>query len=562
MGAYEFQGTPTPPSGTIIKQAEYSEVPPSQFATYTIYYHATNTTSLKIMDIFNPSSLNYSWATPTPTTILPGSITWRISSYQPCTWGSITIVMQIATQTTPCTYITNTAELWSCGQILLATDTATVHVSTPTITGSVTVWDASGNFIGAYTTIQAGIDNCPHGGTVLVANGTYTGNENKNLTWSGKKITVCSENGAEKCIIDCENSGRGFNLNNAGDCGTISGFTIRNGNASAGGGIYCSSSSLTITNCIISENNANSYGGGIYCQNSSPNISSCIISENTKEGIYLLNSTATLASNCIEDCTEAGIYLNNSSPQVEGNTLIRNKYGIKSVNGTCPKILNNFIGSSTYFVFSQDMNSFPKYGTNTLYNNNYDAIEVLAGEMTVPYGTWSATSDVGLVYVLTGNPSYEYRISSSSHLNILPGQIIKFSYVWGYLHIYGTLTACGTPDNKIYFTSIKDDTIGGDTNKDGTATTPAKGDWYCILFESTGRGKLRYCQVCYSGYHYISNWGAIYIKNNLGEVDIASSTVSYSYNQGLWIENSTLTLTSNHIEYCRRAGIYLLNFNF
>lgn len=43
--------------------------------------------------------------------------------------------------------------------------------------------------------------------------GTYTGTGNKNLTWSSPKhITVRSENGANNCIIDCENSGRGFCL--------------------------------------------------------------------------------------------------------------------------------------------------------------------------------------------------------------------------------------------------------------------------------------------------------------------------------------------------------------
>ncbi|MFH0774079.1 MAG: hypothetical protein V2A53_01095 [bacterium] len=101
-------------------------------------------------------------------------------------------------------------------------------------TGSVTVYDSGGGFVGSYTTIQAGVNVCPNEGTVWVENGTYIGAGNKDLTWSGKKITVRSVNGVANCIIDCEHSGRGFYLYNAYDCGTISGFMIRNGYVTGG----------------------------------------------------------------------------------------------------------------------------------------------------------------------------------------------------------------------------------------------------------------------------------------------------------------------------------------
>jgi len=48
------------------------------------------------------------------------------------------------------------------------------------------------------------------GDTVWVADGTYTKEGNKNLTWSGKHITVRSLNGPSNCIIDCQNAGRGL----------------------------------------------------------------------------------------------------------------------------------------------------------------------------------------------------------------------------------------------------------------------------------------------------------------------------------------------------------------
>jgi hypothetical protein len=83
---------------------------------------------------------------------------------------------------------------------------------------------------GNYPTIQQAIDVAQTGDTVLVYDGIYTGDGNKNLDFKGKKITVTSLNGPASTIIDCEGSGRAFYFHSGETPDSVlSGFTIRNG---------------------------------------------------------------------------------------------------------------------------------------------------------------------------------------------------------------------------------------------------------------------------------------------------------------------------------------------
>ncbi len=81
-----------------------------------------------------------------------------------------------------------------------------------------------------YPTIQQAIDAAQTGDTVLVSDGIYTGEGNKNLDFKGKKITVTSLNGPASTIIDCEGSGRAFYFHSGETPDSVlSRFTIRNG---------------------------------------------------------------------------------------------------------------------------------------------------------------------------------------------------------------------------------------------------------------------------------------------------------------------------------------------
>ncbi|MCX5885429.1 MAG: HEAT repeat domain-containing protein [Proteobacteria bacterium] len=100
-------------------------------------------------------------------------------------------------------------------------------------------------------------------------------------------------------------------------------------------------------------------------------------------------------------------------------------------------------------------------------------------------------------------------------LTIEPGVIVKIQPVYNAIYVYGTLIADGTPDQKIVFTSIKDDSYGGDTNGDVNGSSPAGGDWVGIRFYSGSvNSVLDNAVVAYSGrqdgYHEPYDYCSIY----------------------------------------------------
>ncbi len=148
--------------------------------------------------------------------------------------------------------------------------------------------------------IQDAIDLADDGDVVLVHDGTRTGN----IKFKGKAITVQSENGPEKCIIDCENKSRGFIFENGeGPNSILVGFTIINGVANNGAGIYCQGASPTIIGNIIRDNKAGYFGGGISCHVGSNAliINNLIINNSAGSsggGIVSENDSKVIVTNC------------------------------------------------------------------------------------------------------------------------------------------------------------------------------------------------------------------------------------------------------------------------
>lgn len=101
------------------------------------------------------------------------------------------------------------------------------------------------------------------------------------------------------------------------------------------------------------------------------------------------------------------------------------------------------------------------------------------------------------IYVISAN-----QISVTSTLTIQAGTVVKFKDIVSDNAILvsnsGRILAEGTAAKPVVFTSYKDDAHGGDTNGDGTATTPARYDWGGIIINSNNCN-FKYCNFMYGG---------------------------------------------------------------
>lgn len=90
-------------------------------------------------------------------------------------------------------------------------------------------------------------------------------------------------------------------------------------------------------------------------------------------------------------------------------------------------------------------------------------------------------------------------------MTIEPGTIFKTENTSPTLFVYGSLIASTTPDSPIVFTSLKDDSRGGDTNGDGAASAlaDADSDWGNIKFFAGSIGNFANAIFSYGGCGYI-----------------------------------------------------------
>ncbi len=133
-------------------------------------------------------------------------------------------------------------------------------------------------------------------------------------------------------------------------------------------------------------------------------------------------------------------------------------------------------------------------GCTALGNSVYDDVLVTSANVLAPtaLGPANTLNGSGVVVLAT-------NLDVGATLTLAAGMVFKFSGSRT-VNVNQTLLATGTAVSPVVFTSVKDDAYGGDTNKDGAATTPARGDWaYASFNPSSDQSVSRFLRVRYAG---------------------------------------------------------------
>jgi hypothetical protein len=156
------------------------------------------------------------------------------------------------------------------------------------------------NWATAATNIQQAVDAAVAGDVVVVTNGTYaTGSRVVYRVAVDKPLTLQSVNGPQATVI---NGGGAVGCVYLASGANLFGFTLANGVAVNGGGVYCQSTSAVLSNCVLTGNLANGYdgmGGGAFLGT----LNNCTLTGNSAWDGGGASGGATGGGSILNNCT-------------------------------------------------------------------------------------------------------------------------------------------------------------------------------------------------------------------------------------------------------------------
>ncbi len=255
-----------------------------------------------------------------------------------------------------------------------------------------------------------------------------------------------------------------------------------------------------------------------------------------------------------------GIYLyapigfnNASAPLSNIEILYSQYYGLYLNNYSNPIIDQVLIQSSAQDPIALSFFSNPVFSNMTFDANGSNGLKLiettLSSNATVIKRNIAGINNIA--YIL-GN----LEINSGAILTVNPGVVFKLPN--SNLNVYeGAIKAIGTPSEKIIFTSVKDDSRGGDTNNDGNGTVPIAGDWGGIdTYTSSVQSVFDYCEFRYgrnstqAGFPYYEAYDrSAHITSVNNATKITNSLIQLNSANAIGIYGtSTATIENNKIE--------------
>ena len=238
------------------------------------------------------------------------------------------------------------------------------------------------------------------------------------------------------------------------------------------------------------------------------------------------------------------------------NTLLTDSYGYGlRCEGTADPVCSNNVEIKNCRLdpIAMSLKSDPTFSFSGMKinanGNGSNGIRILEG--TLSSDATLIRRDVGGIY----NIAYiidNLTVSSGATLTIHPGVVIKFTRYTSRITVDGALVADGTPEEKIVFTSLQDDSKGGDTNDDGNATNPNRGNWWSIVFNESDLDTLNLLDNCLLNYGGSGayggsdrkNYGTLRFFNATAQID--SCRIEQSNSSAMGIFGSANPVISNN----------------
>ena len=183
-----------------------------------------------------------------------------------------------------------------------------------------------------FDTIQAAIDASVNGDEIVIPPARYI----ETLDLKGRAIRLRSRDGPDVTIIDASRLGGTVVTCSTGEepDTVLEGLTITGGSAERGGGMFNSSTSPTVLNCIF-ESNSGEFGGGMFNGGGTPRVINCVFVRNTATlvGGGMANVVSSpIVVGCVFRENSAGfgggaLYSNTATPTLSGCTLYGNDAG-------------------------------------------------------------------------------------------------------------------------------------------------------------------------------------------------------------------------------------------
>ncbi len=211
-------------------------------------------------------------------------------------------------------------------------------------------------------------------------------------------------------------------------------------------------------------------------------------------------------------------------------------HGIWAHGDSKPTIQNVRVERAGGWVLVLDLASVPVVQGLSGFGNLNNAIHIFGGVLPSDR-VW----DYGPLPIFINS---DFRISGGTaeeprKLTIAPGTVVKMTD-GAWIAVNGNLQAVGTVDRPIIFTGFRDDSVGGDTNGDGNATSGQPGLWESFYVENGSAGSLlEHVEVRYAGMTAPSNNSrtpSISVSGSTASITLRNSRIVRSFDAGITVE--------------------------